>query len=190
VVNPSATNYNAVVIRPGKPAPTEYAPYYAKYIDLVAGDDPVDSLCEQVRESLALLRPLTPDVSLHRYAEGKWSLREVVGHLTDAERVFAYRALRFSRADQTALSTFDQDPYIAAAQFDRRPWPDLLTEFELVRRTTILLFRGLDEAAWHRRGVASDNEVSVRALAYIIAGHELHHMKLVRDRYLPASQPA
>ena len=111
-------------------------------------------------------------------------MREVVGHLIDAERIFAYRALRFARDDRTELPGFEQEDYAPAAQSDKRSWEDLLAELELVRRGNILMFRGLPHEAWLRRGVASSNEMSVRALAYCIAGHELHHMKVIREKYL------
>ena len=121
-----------------------------------------------------------------RYAPGKWSLREVLGHIIDAERIFAYRALRFARNDPTELPGFEQDDLIPAAHFDQRPWADLLAEFELVRRSNLLLFAGFDREAWLRQGVASRNRISVRALAYVIAGHELHHLRVIRTKYLKA----
>ena len=171
----------------GRPEPSEYAPYYEKYVRLVEGEDMLRVLSDQIGQSLATLRGVSPEDSLARYAPGKWSLRGVVGHLIDSERVFAYRALRFARNDRTRLPGFEGDDYVAAARFDRRPWNELLDEFEAVRRATILMFGGLDGEAWLRRGVASDNEVSVRALAYNIAGHELHHLQIVRTKYLPAA---
>jgi hypothetical protein len=168
----------------GRPEPSEHAAYYARYVGLVEGDDVVRALEDQLPGSLATLRAVSPEQSLARYAPGKWSLREVVGHLIDAERIFAYRALRFARDDRTELPGFEQDDYVAAARSDDRPWPDLLAELELVRRADVLMFRGFDREAWLRRGVASGDEISVRALAYNIAGHELHHMAIVRTRYL------
>jgi len=168
----------------GRPQSSEYAPYYETYIRLVPEEDVLPALAGQIDGSLAMLRGVAEQASLQRYAEGKWSLREVVGHVTDAERIFSYRALRFGRDDRKELQGFDQDPYIAAAGFDRLAWAELLEQWRLVRQTTVMLFRGFDDAAWMRRGVASGNEVSVRALAYTIAGHERHHMKIVRERYL------
>ena len=173
--------------RVGRPEPSEYAPYYEKYVRLVEGEDVLRAIGDQIGQSLATLRGVSPEDSLGRYAPGKWSLREVVGHLIDSERVFAYRALRFARNDRTGLPGFEGDDYVTAAGFDRRPWPELLDEFEAVRRATIPMFRGLDGEAWLRRGVASDNEMSVRAFAYNIAGHELHHLQIVRTKYLPAA---
>ena len=130
------------------------------------------------------MRSIPSEKGDYRYAPGKWSIKELLGHVIDGERIFAYRALRFGRNDQTALNGFEQDDYVAAGAFDKRELSDLIDEFEEVRRATIHLFRGFDETAWTRRGVASENEVSVRALAYIIAGHELHHMGVLRERYL------
>jgi uncharacterized damage-inducible protein DinB len=168
----------------GKPDVSEYAPYYGRYVSLVAGDDVLRALGDQIEQTLATLRGVTSERSLERYAPGKWSLRQVVGHVVDAERIFAYRALRFARNDRTELPGFEQDDYAAAARSDERPWADLLAELELVRRANILMLGALDREAWAKRGVASGNEVTVRALAYSIAGHELHHMGVVRTRYL------
>jgi uncharacterized damage-inducible protein DinB len=167
-----------------RPDPSEYAPYYERYVKLVETADVLDALRVQIRESLALLRGVSAEASLARYAPGKWSVRELVGHVTDSERIFAYRALRFGRGDETPLAGFEQDDYIPAAHFDRRPWSDLLGELEAVRRTSVQLFEGFDEEAWSRKGTASGNGMTVRALAYVIAGHERHHMGVLRSKYL------
>lgn len=167
-----------------RPTPTEYAPYYGKYIDLVPEGDIVTILGQQIDDTLALLKGLSEAQAESRYAPGKWSVKEVVGHLIDAERVFGYRALRFARNDQTPLSGFEQDDYVTNGSFDEQSLSDLASEYEHVRRASIYLLRGLSGDAWGRRGMASDNEVSVRALAYIIAGHELHHMEVIRTKYL------
>ena len=167
-----------------RPSPGEFAPYYAKYVELVAGSDVVESLRGQVLGTLTTLRMVSAEASLRRYADGKWSLREVVGHMIDTERIMAYRALRFARADGTELATFDQDAYAVTAGFDSRDWGGLVDEFELVRRANVLMFEGFVAEAWARGGVASGKSVTVRALAFIIAGHELHHMGIVRERYL------
>lgn len=166
------------------PEASEYRPYYGKYISLVRGEDLTGILETQIRGSLALLRGISEEKSLHRYAPGKWSIKEVLGHLTDAERIFTYRALRFARNDTTALPGFEQDPYVAAAGSDARPWSEMISEFEHVRRSTILFFRGVTPEAAMRSGMASEARVTVRALGYIIAGHELHHMGMLRERYL------
>src|SRR5215472_13038905 len=125
-----------------KPDPTEYAPYYGRYVDLVPDGDILGTLATQIHGTLAELQNISDADSLRRYAEGKWSIREVVGHLVDGERIFAYRALRFARADQTPLPSFEQDDYIAPGQFDKRPWPSLIAEFEAVRQSNLLMFRG------------------------------------------------
>ena len=166
-----------------KPDASEHAPYYSRYVALVADGDILGTLAGQIGGTLAELRKIPDADSLKRYAAGKWSVREVVGHMIDTERIFAYRALRFARNDRTDLPGFEQDDYIPAAQFDRRPWADLLEEFEAVRRSNVLLFRGLSEEAWRRAGVANGNGMSVRAAAYVIAGHELHHMRVLREKY-------
>lgn len=167
-----------------KPGSGEYAAYYDKYVALVPAGNVVETLGRQIYETLALLGNVDEERAGRAYEPGKWSVKEVVGHLIDGERVFAYRALRFARGDQTPLPGFDQDPYVLAADFNARTLGDILEEFAAVRRATIALLRPLGEEAWGRRGVASDNEVSVRALAYIIAGHEAHHVRVLRERYL------
>ncbi|MBV6431712.1 MAG: hypothetical protein IANPNBLG_01844 [Bryobacteraceae bacterium] len=173
--------FQAVVSRPDS---SEYGEHYAEYVRIVRDGDIRKTLLSQLEDTLVTLRALTPEQTFLRYAAGKWSIREVLGHIIDAERIFAYRALRFARNDQTPLHGFEQDGYIAPARFDERPFENLLEEFETVRRCTLLLLGGFDEAAWQRRGVASGAEITVRALAYVIAGHELHHMNIVRQRYL------
>jgi hypothetical protein len=131
-----------------------------------------------------LLAPLSSAQASYRPKPDDWNMIEVVGHLADAERVFAYRALRFARGDATPLASFDQDLFVANAGFARRPLSDVLDELAAVRRATLAFFQGLEPAAWLRRGMANQNEISVRALAYVIAGHELHHMDDFRRRYL------
>jgi hypothetical protein len=170
------------------PDPSEYAPYYGKYITLVGGNDVVAALEDQPRETVALLSGLTEEQGDYRYAPVKWSIKEVVGHVIDAERVFSYRALRFARHDQTPLASFEQDDYVRAGNCAGLRLADLIEEFVAVRRATVWLFRHLTAEAWMQRGIASDNPVSVRAIAYIIAGHELHHRRVLRDKYLSAPQ--
>jgi hypothetical protein len=167
-----------------KPATTEYASYYEKYVSLVPSGDILENLEQQKRDTIELLRGLTAEQAEFRYAPDKWSIKELVGHVVDAERIFAYRALRFARGDQNSLTGFDQDPYVRNGNFANRSLDDLAQEFDHVRSANILMMRAFDDAAWNRRGVASENEVSVKALAYIMAGHELHHMGILRTRYL------
>jgi uncharacterized damage-inducible protein DinB len=166
-----------------KPAPEEQAPYFSRYLDRVADGDILGTLAGQLADTLATLRRVSDEDSLRRYAPGKWSVREVLGHVMDTDRIFGYRALRIARGDKTPLPGFEQDDYIPAAQFDRRPWADLLAEFEAVRRSNLLMLSGFDEEAWLRRGTVDGNTVSTRALAYLMAGHELHHMGVLCEKY-------
>ncbi len=167
-----------------RPDASEYAPFYGTYVGTVPEGDLLQLLEEQRRATQALLAGIPEPRALHRYAPGKWSIKEVVGHLLDSERVFCYRALRFARGDQTALSGFDENVYVPAGKFDARPLGELAAELDAVRRATIALFGSFDAAALARRGTANGKEVSVRALAYIVAGHERHHVAILRERYL------
>jgi len=171
-----------------RPQPDEYAPYYERYISLVQNDDVLNALDQQRRETMLLLSCRDDDEGDYRYAPEKWSAKEVLGHVCDTERVFAYRALRISRADGTPLEGFEQDDYVRNGPFAHRPMADLVEDFIAVRRATLSLLRNLDEAAWMRRGTANKNEVSVRALAYIIAGHELHHRRILEEKYFAAAR--
>ena len=166
-----------------RPVPGEFFEYYGRYIDLVPGDDAMPALRDQVKDTVRLLEPLDESTALRRYAPGKWSVKEVVGHLADSERVFAYRALRIGRGDTTPLAGFDENEYVPVARFDARPLTDILHEFENVRAASLALFRGMDEQALLRRGTANDKEISVRALAWILTGHELHHRKILIEKY-------
>lgn len=173
-----------------RPREGDYALYYEKYVALVPGGDFLEILREQQRELLRLLSPLTEQQAEYRYGPGKWSIKEVIGHISDAERIFAYRLLRIARGDQTPLSSFEQEGYIQTGNFSARKLSDLLQEFSTVREATISLIRSLDDAAWLRRGTASQKEVSVLALAFIIAGHERHHRLILEERYLPKAVSA
>jgi uncharacterized damage-inducible protein DinB len=167
-----------------RPEAAEYAPDFQKYTSLVPEGDVVATLSRQLNATLSFLRGLSEEQAASRYAPGKWSIKEVVGHMLDAERIFGHRAFHFARNDQTPLPGYEQDDYVLAGNFDRRQMKDLVEEFELVRRANLCLLRSLDEEAWLRRGLANDNEVSVRALAHILAGHETHHLQIIRERYL------
>ena len=175
-----------------RPQPGEYAPYFDRYISLVVqqapGEDILNTLDQQRRQTMMLLCGRDDEDGDFRYAPGKWSAKEVLGHICDTERIFAYRALRISRADATPLPGFEQDDYVRNGPFAQRPMEDLVEDFIAVRRATLSLLRNLDEAAWSRRGIASEHEVSVRALAYIIAGHELHHRKILEEKYFAVSR--
>lgn len=167
-----------------RPAATEYAPYYETYVKLVPDGDVLATLAQQGAETQKLLRSIDEQRSLHRYAPDKWSIREVVGHVADAERVFTYRALRFARSDPTPLPGFDQDVWARTTNAHAQTLVSLLDDLQALRAATVTLFRGFEDAAWDRTGTASGNAVSVRGLAYITAGHERHHVKILRERYL------
>jgi hypothetical protein len=175
-----------------RPQPDEAASFYHGYIARVEEGDLARQLREQLQEVEDLFGGLTDQAALARYAAGKWSVKEVLGHLSDAERIFSYRLLRIVRGDTTPLAGFDQNPYVLAGQFDRRPLPMLLTEFRAVRLSTSALIEGLADECWARRGEASGKPVSARALAYIIVGHVAHHLAVLRERYFtsPWSNPA
>ncbi len=169
---------------PARPAPDEYAAYYEKYVSLVPEGGVAETLERQAAETLALLRGLGEEQGGHRYGPGKWSVKQLIGHVIDTERIFAYRALAIARGERAPLPGMDQDEYMAGSDFDARTLAGLADEFEAVRRGNVLMFRALGPEAWARRGTASDNEVTVRALAYILAGHEAHHVRILRERYL------
>ncbi|MCI0491227.1 MAG: DinB family protein [Blastocatellia bacterium] len=167
-----------------RPDTSEYAPYYERYISLVPEGDIIALLSRQLEETLDLLRGISDAKAQYRYAPDKWSIKEVIGHIIDSERIFAYRALRFARNDGAPLAGFEQDGYVRYGGFDGREMADLLEEFEHVRRANIHMLRSFDDRGWERRGTASEAEVSVKALAYIIAGHERHHVRVLKTRYL------
>jgi hypothetical protein len=169
-----------------KPAPGDYAPYSEQYILLVSGDDILDTLKIQLKQTATLFSGRSERDGNFRYAPDKWSVKEVLGHVADAERIFAYRAMRIARGDQTPLAGFEQDDYVRGARFGTRKLADLVEEYADVRQASLALFRSLDEEAWQRRGVANNNPVTVLALAFLIAGHELHHRKILEERYFPA----
>ena len=167
---------------PGRPSPDEYGQNHERYIGLVTSGNILVTLAAQVDETLETLRGVSEADALRRQPPYHWSLMEVVGHVTDAERVFAYRAMRIARNDPTPLPSFDENDYVAQAKFDARPLSDLVDEFSLVRRSTLALLQGLDAVAWVRRGTVSGTSVSVRAIAYVIAGHERHHAVVLAER--------
>ena len=167
-----------------RPAPTDYGSSYAGYVALVPEDDILSALESQSAQTQKLLASLDEQKAATRYAEGKWSVKEVLGHMVDAERVMAYRALAFARGETQELPGFDENEYVLNANFDSWKLGDLAEQYALVRRSTIVLFRNFPDEAWSRRGIASDNPVTVAALAWIIVGHERHHSKVLRERYL------
>jgi len=167
----------------GRPEPGEYAPYYERYISLISGSDILKTLDAQRRQTMLLLSGRDESDGDFRYEPDKWNAKEVLGHVCDTERIFAYRALRIARGDQTPLSGFEQDDYVKNGPFARAPLAEIVEDYIAVRRATLTLFRNLEEAAWTRRGTASNNSVTVRALAYMIAGHEMHHRRILEEKY-------
>ncbi|MFZ3264930.1 MAG: DinB family protein [Terriglobales bacterium] len=167
-----------------RPEPAEYDPYYERYISLVKGDEIVTTLKTQTQDTRALLSPLSSQQAERRYAPGKWSVKEVLGHMNDTERILSYRALRIGRGDKTPIEGFEQDDYVPNGRFDRRTLEDLLDEFITIRAATVQLFSHFDAAAAERHGTANQKQISARALAYIIAGHELHHRRILEEKYL------
>jgi uncharacterized damage-inducible protein DinB len=169
-----------------RPEASEYADYYASYISKVPGSDVLSVLESQRLQMLQLYAGRSERDGSFRYALGKWSVKEVLGHITDTERIFTYRALRFARGDQTPLPGFEQDDFVKNGAFGERTLASLAEEFGLVRSASVALFRSFPEAAWSRRGVASQKEVTVRALAFMCAGHQMHHRIILEERYFPA----
>lgn len=170
---------------PARPADSEYNKYFQPYVTEVPDGDLLSALAAQRDSTTAVLAGISDTQAGFRYADGKWSIREVIGHLADAERVFAYRALRIARADTTPLSGFDENAWVPPAAYDARGLPEIAAEFRAVRESTLALFRGFPAEAWTRQGTASNHPISARALAWIMAGHELHHMRVLAERYLP-----
>ncbi len=172
-----------VIPRPGA---GEYAPHYGTYIEAAVGTDAVAILRAQRATTAALLGTIPESRAGFRYAEGKWSLREVVGHLSDAERIFSYRLLRFARGDDAALAGFDENAYVPAGRFEQRSLAEVGAEFLSVRDATLALVQGLPAESLLRQGLASGKSISVRALAWVCAGHETHHIRVLKERYLGA----
>jgi len=166
-----------------RPEMTEYAPFYAGYVALVPEADVLGVLEQQIEEIRWMAASVPPARESYRYAEGKWSIRQVLGHLVDAERVFGYRAFCFSRGEPAALPSFDENVYVGAARSDSIPLPELVDELALVRRGNLVFLRRLEAGEWARVGTASGKPVSVRALAWVMAGHPRHHLRILRERY-------
>ncbi|MBI2406993.1 MAG: DinB family protein [Gemmatimonadetes bacterium] len=171
---------HAATVRPGA---DEFAPHYSGYVAGVPDGDVTRALATQGDAMIARLKGLTEEQAAAAYAPGKWTIKEVICHISDAERIFAYRALRIARGDATPLAPFDEDAYAATCEANSRPLDTLLGECAAVRGATLELFRWLPESAWTRRGIASSKEISVRALAWIAAGHAGHHDRILKERY-------
>ncbi|REE55406.1 DinB family protein [Paenibacillus taihuensis] len=167
-----------------RPSQDEYGGHFGTYINLVQEGNLLDLLAENRTTTTALFSSLSEEQALHRYAPGKWSLKEVLGHITDTERIMSYRLLRIARGDKTPLPGFDENEFVAGASFDDNSISELLEQYEAVRASTIALLKGLTPEAYLRRGIASNTEISARALAHVITGHEMHHINIVRERYL------
>ena len=168
----------------GRPQQDEAAPYYFTYIQRIDGDDVLGVLERQWQDALQFVPMISEERSLYRYAAEKWSIRELLNHITDTERTTAFRALWFARGFTSPLPSYDQNTAAGGARADSVPWAAHVEEFQYVRRSTISLFRNMPSDAWLRTGIASDNRFTVRALAYIIAGHFAHHITVLRERYL------
>ncbi|HMX04381.1 MAG TPA: DinB family protein [Chitinophagales bacterium] len=167
-----------------KPQPGEVFPYQEKYIALVEGDDVPEMLSQHVQQTIDMLAGIDEQKALFRYAPGKWSVKEVLQHLIDTERIMCYRALRFARKDKTPLPGFEENDYAPASMADNRSMVSLLQEFAAVRHATIMLFESFTDDMIARTGTGNGKEISVNALGFIIVGHELHHMKLFKEKYL------
>jgi uncharacterized damage-inducible protein DinB len=166
-----------------RPADTEYAAFYARYVALVPESDILAVLEAQVDEIRRLLAPVSAENEAYRYAEGKWSIRQVLGHLVDGERIFGYRAFCFGRGEKAGLPSFDENEYVASARSDEVPLCELVDELALVRQANLSVLRRLDAREWVRVGTASGKPVSVRAIAWVLAGHPRHHVQVLRERY-------
>ncbi|MEO8573903.1 MAG: DinB family protein [Pyrinomonadaceae bacterium] len=167
-----------------RPDNAEYAPYYERYVSLVTDSDVMNTLGAQTTQLQNIFTGMPEEKGEFRYADGKWSIKELLGHLIDGERMFAYRVLRISRGDETPIEGFEQDGYIENAHSNERSFADLLEEFSLVRRANMIFFKNLTDDAWLRIGTASNATVSVRALGHIMAGHIEHHLTILKERYL------
>lgn len=167
-----------------RPEKNEYAEFYQTYVSLVDETDIIPALAKQMEDLRQLLAGTSVEQENFRYASGKWSVKELLGHVTDAERVFSYRAFRISRGDETPLAGFEENFYVANSNFSNTSFADLIEEFAMLRAANVLLFKNLSEEAWRCVGTASDAQVSVRALAFIMVGHVRHHANILRTRYL------
>ncbi|MGG0239658.1 DinB family protein [Bacillus rhizoplanae] len=167
-----------------RPEANEYNPYYSTYINLLPDGDIIHILEQQMKETILLLTGISDDEGYFRYAPNKWSIKEVIGHIADTERIMGYRLLSIARGETAELPGYNDDMYVLRAAFDKQSMQDLLENLTVVRQSTVHLLKSLDEEAWLQRGVANNSEVTVRALANIIAGHELHHCQIIKERYL------
>jgi hypothetical protein len=170
-----------------RPAETEYDAFYKGYLALVTEADIMALLAGQCEDVAAAARAFSPDRENHAYGPEKWTVREIFGHLNDAERVFGYRAVCIGRGDKASFPGFDEQVYVARSRFSTVPLGDLVEEFALLRKANLAAFRRHDDAAWDERGTANNNPVTVRAIPFIMAGHVKHHLKVLAERYAPAA---
>src|SRR6478672_12961121 len=170
-----------------RPQPAEFDPYYQKYISLVPEEEILPALQNQLQELSSLFKVLPEERGSFAYAEGKWTIKEVLSHLIDGERMFAYRALRIARGDKTPIEGFEQDGYIENSHANHRTIGELTEEFTLLRKANLMFFENLEDEDWVRIGTANDVEISVRSLAWIMVGHVRHHVAILKERYLAKS---
>lgn len=170
---------------PTRPLPSDYPAFYHRYVDAITEGNVLEVLAEQTEEVQQLFDGLDDAQALHRYADGKWSAQEVLGHLVDGERIFGVRALCFARGEQQSLPGFEENDYVAAAKFDDRPLDSILDEWQALRIANLLMFQSFDDEAWQRSGTANNTPITVNALAWIIAGHVRHHLHILHERYFP-----
>jgi hypothetical protein len=168
----------------GRPDAAEYAEHYSGYIGNVPEEDLLSALGSQLESSLSLLRTIPEERATSRYAPDKWTIKQLLGHVMDCERVFGFRAFWFARNSPIALSSFDQDSFMGNVNYDKHPWTSLLRQYEHLRIATLDLFEIFDEVVWTRLGIVNNREVSIRALGYMILGHERHHLEILKSRYL------
>jgi len=168
----------------GRPEANEYGPFYRGYIDLVTESDICEAAETSARDMAALLAGIGEERWSHRYAPEKWSIKQLVGHVTDGERVFAYRTLCIARGETQSLPGFDETDYMRNSNFDRRPFAELVAELNLVRQASIAMLRGFDPAVWQNAGVANNQPITARGVAYAMVGHARHHMNILRQRYI------
>jgi uncharacterized damage-inducible protein DinB len=166
-----------------RPSEKDFAPYYKGYVEQIKGDDILDVLEDQLNVTIKFFNSIPEEKGNYAYAEGKWSVKEVLGHVVDTERVFAYRALCIARGEKQQLPGFEQDDFVREAGFNKRTLKDLSDEFTFLRKSNLVLFKSFSENELNRRGIASKNEVTVRAILFIIAGHGTHHIKVLREKY-------
>ena len=167
-----------------RPADNEYPEYYSRYISRVPDGDVLDTIKKQIEETVAFLGTIDEKTANHRYAPDKWSIKQVVGHLIDIERLFQYRVLAFARSDPVRLPGMEQDDYVDNANFDDRTLSELIAEYRVTRQAGLALFKSFDDDMQTRKGIANEVEFTVRAIPFILAGHDIHHISVIKDRYL------